>query len=133
MCVCSIHVASVVQLTHMLMTHGGMMKATVVDELTLLASLMAATVHDLGHGGVNNDFLNRYHPLCTVPHSARHSARLCCAPLCIQCSSLSQSTLHAVVVTLYVNLRTAYTQSSLVSLLLPAVIGEICRGLVASA
>ena len=56
---CSVHVASVVQLTHMLMTHGGLLKAKVVDDLTLLASLMAATVHDYGHGGVNNDFLNR--------------------------------------------------------------------------
>ena len=46
----------------MLMVHGGLMKAKVVDELTLLASLMAATVHDYGHGGVNNDFLNRSAP-----------------------------------------------------------------------
>lgn len=64
--VCSTHVASVVQLTHMLMTHGGIMKAKVVDDLTLLASLMAACVHDYGHGGVNNDFLNRYATCCAV-------------------------------------------------------------------
>lgn len=49
----------------MLMVHGGLMKAKVVDELTLLASLMAATVHDYGHGGVNNDFLNRSAPFFT--------------------------------------------------------------------
>ncbi len=64
--------ASVVQLTHMLMTHGGVMKAKVVDELTLLASIMAASVHDFGHGGVNNDFLNRY---------SRLFSTLCCAAL----------------------------------------------------
>lgn len=65
----AIHVASVVQLTHMLMTHGGIMRAKVVDDLTLLASLMAATVHDYGHGGVNNDFLNRtMHDLAITYH-----------------------------------------------------------------
>ena len=48
------------------------MKAKVVDELTLLASIMAAAVHDLEHGGVNNDFLNRY---------SRLFSTLCCAAL----------------------------------------------------
>ncbi len=68
--------ASVVQLTHMLMTHGGIMKAKVVDELTLLASIMAATVHDYGHGGVNNDFLNRY-SRSSAPPATLHCLLLC--------------------------------------------------------
>ena len=46
------------------------MKAKVVDDLTLLASIMAATVHDYGHSGVNNDFLNRHSHLFST---------LCCA------------------------------------------------------
>ncbi|KAL0020883.1 hypothetical protein WJX77_006178 [Trebouxia sp. C0004] len=47
-------------------------KAKVVDDLRLLASIMAATVHDYEHGGVNNDFLNRY---------SRLFSTLCCATL----------------------------------------------------
>ena len=59
LCPCSVHVTSVVQLMHMLMTRGRIIEADMVDELTLFACYMAAAVHDYGHGGVTNDFLNR--------------------------------------------------------------------------
>ncbi|KAL0017820.1 hypothetical protein WJX77_003173 [Trebouxia sp. C0004] len=51
------HVASVLQMTHMLMVHGGVMKSRGADRLSLLASYVAALVHDFEHSGVNNDFL----------------------------------------------------------------------------
>ncbi len=59
LCPCSVHVTSVIQLMHMLMTRGRIIEADMVDELTLFACYMAAAVHDYGHGGVTNDFLNR--------------------------------------------------------------------------
>ena len=54
---CSIHVASVVQSTHMLLTRGGVMKSNVMTRSQQLATYIAAVVHDFEHGGVNNDFL----------------------------------------------------------------------------
>lgn len=56
-CCCSTHVASVLQMTHMLMVHGGVLKSKGADRLTLLASYIAALIHDFEHSGVNNDFL----------------------------------------------------------------------------
>ena len=53
----SIHVASVLQMTHMLLVHGGVMKSKVMDRMHQLASYWSAIVHDYEHGGVNNDFL----------------------------------------------------------------------------
>ncbi|KAL3140140.1 putative 3',5'-cyclic phosphodiesterase pde-3 [Trebouxia sp. C0009 RCD-2024] len=53
----STHVASVLQMTHMLMVHGGVVKSQGADRLTLLASYIAALVHDYEHSGFNNDFL----------------------------------------------------------------------------
>jgi len=61
---CSIHVASVVQITHMLLTRGGMMKSNAMTQLQQLATYISAVVHDFQHGGVNNDFLVKtFHPL----------------------------------------------------------------------
>ncbi|KAL3135611.1 3',5'-cyclic-nucleotide phosphodiesterase pde1 [Trebouxia sp. C0009 RCD-2024] len=60
----SIHVASVVQMTHMLLCHGGIMRNKVMDKGTLWATYWAALVHDYEHGGLNNDFLIKTaHPL----------------------------------------------------------------------
>lgn len=44
-------------MTHMLMVHGGVMKRQGADRLSLLASYIAALIHDFEHTGVNNDFL----------------------------------------------------------------------------
>ena len=61
---CSIHVASVVQITHMLLTRGGVMKSNAMTQLQQLATYISAVVHDFQHGGVNNDFLVKtFHPL----------------------------------------------------------------------
>ena len=63
-CVCSIHVASVVQMTHMLLVHGGVLKSKVINRMQQLATCWSATVHDYEHGGLNNDFLIKTaHPL----------------------------------------------------------------------
>jgi len=50
-------VASVVQMLHMIMHHGGLLRRRVFDELMMLACYIAAAIHDYEHGGVNNDFL----------------------------------------------------------------------------
>ena len=62
--VCSIHVASVVQMMHMLLRHGGVLKSNSMNQLQHWACIMSAAVHDFEHGGLNNDFLVKtYHPL----------------------------------------------------------------------
>ena len=57
LCICSLHVASVVQMLHMIMHHGGLLRKKVVDDLMMMAGYLAAAIHDFEHGGVNNDFL----------------------------------------------------------------------------
>ncbi|DBA72255.1 TPA: putative 3',5'-cyclic phosphodiesterase pde-3, variant 2 [Trebouxia sp. C0005] len=60
----SVHVASVVQMTHMLMCHGGVLASQALTQRQQLATYFSALVHDFEHGGVNNDFLIKtYHPL----------------------------------------------------------------------
>lgn len=56
-CPFSLHAASVLQMTHVLMHRGGLRGYDMVDEVAVLACLLAAAVHDFEHGGVNNDFL----------------------------------------------------------------------------
>ena len=53
----SVHVASVVQMTHMLMCYGGVMKTQALSLRQQMATYFSALVHDFEHGGVNNDFL----------------------------------------------------------------------------
>ena len=56
-CLRSLHVASVVQMMHMIMVHGGLLKRKVFDDLMTMACYLSAAIHDYEHGGVNNDFL----------------------------------------------------------------------------
>ncbi|KAL3147885.1 putative 3',5'-cyclic phosphodiesterase pde-3, variant 2 [Trebouxia sp. C0010 RCD-2024] len=59
----SVHVASVLQMTHMMLTHGGIRQSNAVDMLEAYCTYWSAITHDFEHGGVNNDFLIRtYHP-----------------------------------------------------------------------
>ena len=54
---CSIHVASVVQMTHMILCHGGVLQCGAMNSHQHVASIWSAVMHDFEHGGVNNDFL----------------------------------------------------------------------------
>ena len=63
----SIHVASVLQMTHMLLCHGGLLKSHAFSGSLHLASYWSAVVHDFEHGGLNNDFLIKTgHPIALV-------------------------------------------------------------------
>ena len=71
----SVHVASVVQMTHMLMCYGGVMKTQALTLRQQLATYFSALVHDFEHGGVNNDFLvhtHRNHLPCRLPCHLPH-------------------------------------------------------------
>ena len=51
-CKCRAHATSVLQMTHMLISHpGGLRDLGVVDTVTLLACYIAAISHDYGHPG----------------------------------------------------------------------------------
>ncbi|DBA72363.1 TPA: putative 3',5'-cyclic phosphodiesterase pde-3 [Trebouxia sp. C0005] len=63
----SLHVASVLQMTHMLLCHGGLLKSNAFAGSLHLASYWSAVVHDFEHGGLNNDFLIKTaHPIALV-------------------------------------------------------------------
>ena len=65
LCECSIHVASVVQMTHLLLHQGGVAK--IMNEPQLCATYYAALTHDFEHLGVNNDYLIKsFHPLAVM-------------------------------------------------------------------
>ena len=64
---CSTHVASVVQMTHMIMCHGGVMNSGAMDGPQRIATYWSALVHDHEHGGMNDDFLIKtFHPLAVT-------------------------------------------------------------------
>ncbi|KAL6759535.1 hypothetical protein V8C86DRAFT_3024861 [Haematococcus lacustris] len=52
-----IHASDVLQWLHVLMVRGGVLKALQVGDAGVLATYLAAAVHDVGHKGLNNDFL----------------------------------------------------------------------------
>ncbi|DBB07279.1 TPA: hypothetical protein ACH3X3_008783 [Trebouxia sp. C0006] len=60
----SVHVASVLQMAHMLLTHGGIRQSNAMGMQEVYGTYWSAITHDFEHGGLNNDFLIRtYHPL----------------------------------------------------------------------
>ena len=64
---CSIHAASVVQMTHMLLCHGGLVKTGAISRVQHFCSYWSAAVHDYEHEGLNNDFLIKTsHPLAVT-------------------------------------------------------------------
>ena len=54
---CSVHVASVFQMAHMLLTHGGIRQSNAMNMLEVYGTYWSAITHDFEHGGLNNDFL----------------------------------------------------------------------------
>ncbi len=57
--------ASVVQMTHLLLHQGGVAK--VMTDNQICATYYAALVHDFEHLGVNNDYLIKsFHPLAVM-------------------------------------------------------------------
>lgn len=61
---CRTHATAVVQMTHMILRHGGAMPDDRANALYVASAYWSAAVHDFEHGGVNNDFLIKTaHPL----------------------------------------------------------------------
>ena len=54
---CSVHAASVLQMMHMLLCHGGVLKSNAMSKAQYMSSYWSAITHDFEHGGLNNDFL----------------------------------------------------------------------------
>ena len=62
---CSTHVASVVQMTHLLLQQAGVAK--IMSEPQVSATYYSALTHDFEHLGVNNDYLIKsFHPLAVM-------------------------------------------------------------------
>ncbi|KAL0048533.1 hypothetical protein WJX82_005213 [Trebouxia sp. C0006] len=58
------HATAVVQMTHMILRHGGAVPEGPANALYMASAYWSAAVHDFEHGGVNNDFLIKTaHPL----------------------------------------------------------------------
>ncbi|DBA83083.1 TPA: hypothetical protein ACH3X2_006613 [Trebouxia sp. C0005] len=53
----SVHVASVLQMAHMLLTHGGIRQSNAMGMREVYGTYWSAITHDFEHGGLNNDFL----------------------------------------------------------------------------
>ena len=91
---CSIHVASVVHMSHMLMCHGGVMKSQALSMRQQMATYFSALVHDFEHGGVNNDFLvlHNYDCLsaCLAAFALVHRMHSACVVVSHTCLTLEQ-------------------------------------------
>lgn len=52
----SMHAADVVQITHFILSTGGLTKRCELSDLDVLAALLSAAIHDFDHPGINNNF-----------------------------------------------------------------------------
>jgi len=63
------HAMDVVQATHVMIEHSGLRQH--VDDLDILAMIIAAAVHDFRHPGLNNDFLMRTSTRLAITYNDR--------------------------------------------------------------
>jgi 3',5'-cyclic-nucleotide phosphodiesterase len=52
----SMHAADVLQITHFIISRGGLAKRCELSDLQVFSALLAAAVHDFDHPGINNNF-----------------------------------------------------------------------------
>jgi len=52
----NIHAADVLQITHYIMEHGGLKPTIFMQSNEIMASILAAAIHDYDHPGLNNNF-----------------------------------------------------------------------------
>lgn len=52
----SMHAADVLQITHFILTRGGLAKRCELSDQQLFSALLAAAIHDFNHPGINNNF-----------------------------------------------------------------------------
>lgn len=68
-----VHATSVLHLTHMLLTHGGIGKLLGNDvKLEVMACLLAAAIHDHGHRGLSNPFLVKTNDEWALRYNDQH-------------------------------------------------------------
>ncbi|DBA80240.1 TPA: putative 3',5'-cyclic phosphodiesterase pde-3 [Trebouxia sp. C0005] len=93
------HVASVVQMTHLLLHQGGVAK--VMTDSQICSTYYAALIHDFEHLGVNNDYLIKtFHPLAVMyndispleNHHVAAAVRVMFRPECMFCQRLATDT-----------------------------------------
>ncbi|KAG5508071.1 hypothetical protein GH5_07128 [Leishmania sp. Ghana 2012 LV757] len=52
----SMHAADVLQITHFIITQGGLAKRCALSDIQVFSALLAASIHDFDHPGINNNF-----------------------------------------------------------------------------
>lgn len=52
----SMHAADVLQITHFIITQGGLAKRCELSDTQIFAAMLAASIHDFDHPGINNNF-----------------------------------------------------------------------------
>lgn len=92
--------ASVVQMTHLLLHQGGVAK--VMTDSQICSTYYAALIHDFEHLGVNNDYLIKtFHPLAVMyndispleNHHVAAAVRVMFRPECMFCQVCSATSI----------------------------------------